>query len=132
MNIIICLDDNNGISFNNRRQSRDKKLISRILKLTSGKPLRMNQYSSKIFCDNNILISNDFLLIADTEDYCFCEDDSFVLYKNKIEKLIVYKWNKIYPSDIKIDLSFFADKKLTHTTDFTGNSHDIITEEIYE
>ena len=31
MTIIVCLDDKNGLSFNNRRQSRDKILIEDII-----------------------------------------------------------------------------------------------------
>jgi hypothetical protein len=31
MTIILCLDDKNGLSFNNRRQSRDKILIEDIM-----------------------------------------------------------------------------------------------------
>ena len=32
MKIIACLDDNNGLLFNNRRQSRDRVVIEDILK----------------------------------------------------------------------------------------------------
>ena len=31
MKIIVCLDDNNGMLFNNRRQSRDKTVVEDII-----------------------------------------------------------------------------------------------------
>ena len=39
MNLIICIDINNGMMFNNRRQSRDKMLIKHILNLIGDKRL---------------------------------------------------------------------------------------------
>ena len=36
MKMIVCLDDRNGVSFNNRRQSRDRVVIQDILTLTRG------------------------------------------------------------------------------------------------
>ena len=132
MNIIICLDNNNGISFNNRRQSRDKNVINRIFQVTSKEKLRMNDYSYKIFLNNDVFVDQDFLKLAGYDDYCFCEDDSFISYNDDINKIIVYRWNRVYPSDKKIDASLFIDRKLTSTVDFIGNSHDKITEEIYE
>ena len=30
MKVIVCVDDNNGMMFNNRRQSRDEKVIEKV------------------------------------------------------------------------------------------------------
>ena len=60
MVLIICLDDDNGMMFNHRRQSQDRELRKHLMTLTSGKKLWMNHYSAKQFegfCCKNILAS---------------------------------------------------------------------------
>ena len=39
MKLIVCLDDNKGMMFNKRRQSRDRVLIENILELRKGEKL---------------------------------------------------------------------------------------------
>ena len=132
MNIIICLDDKNGILFNNRRQSRDAAVCQRILALAKDSALWMNAYSAKLFVGGDIKISDDFLSAVGVGEYCFLENNDFLMYGGEIEKVIVYRWNKVYPADVKVDSAFFSGKKLVQSTDFAGNSHARITEEIYE
>ena len=76
MIIIACVDDNNGMLFHQRRQSRDIALYKHILQLTDGKRLLMNEYSAKQFLKEqyqNIIVQSDFLDIAQEQDYCFIE-----------------------------------------------------------
>lgn len=113
MTIIITLDNANGISFNNRRQSRDAALIQR---LTDMK-VNIEEYSKSLFPD---YYSGD-------SDYYFIENRNPDL--SKAEKIIVYRWNRDYPSDIKVDLSAW---KRVSESNFKGKSHEKITEEIYE
>ena len=73
------------------------------------------------------------------EEQCFPDgyegdSDIYFIEKNILllssaEKLIVYRWNRIYPSDVKAELSGW--QKVSED-DFIGSSHDKITEEIYE
>ena len=49
MKIIVCVDNQNGMMFNHRRQSQDRVLRKRILELTGGEKLWMNAYSQKQF-----------------------------------------------------------------------------------
>ena len=48
----------------------------------------------------------------------------------KLEGLILYRWNRAYPSDVRweLDLSQFA---LTERAEFSGTSHETITRERY-
>ena len=131
MNIILCLDDKNGILFNKRRQSRDKVLCERVLELSAGSRLLMNEYSAKIFPEGNIIVDENFLQNAVTGDYCFVENADFLAYAEKIERVIIYRWNKVYPSDVKIDTDFLNGKEAVSSADFRGNSHDKITEVVY-
>ena len=49
MILMVCVDDNGGMMFHRRRQSRDRRLVERILTLTQGSLLRMNAYSAALF-----------------------------------------------------------------------------------
>ena len=134
MNVIVCIDDNNGMLFGGRRQSRDVALCERVLEISRSSILRMNKYSYELF-ENlaavNIKLNDSFLKRAKKGDFCFVENQSFTEVINDIEKVIVYRWNRIYPSDTKFDTSIISEKKLLCATDFVGNSHEKITEEVY-
>ena len=54
MKVIVCVDDNNGMMFNNRRQSRDRILIEDVVKNVIGGNLLMAPYSEPLFKDSNI------------------------------------------------------------------------------
>ena len=126
MKLIVCLDDNRGMLFNNRRQSRDRVLIENILEYCKGKKLYTNEYSAKLFPENSVEIIEDMNEIRN--GYCFAEN--FTVNENDVEEIIIYKWNRVYPADVyfNIDLNGW---KLSETMDFEGSSHDKITREIY-
>ncbi|MCI5656492.1 MAG: ribonuclease Z [Candidatus Pseudoruminococcus sp.] len=132
MIVILCLDDKNGMMFNNRRQSKDKVVIQDILKLINGKKLFINSYSENLFqnSESNLIIDNNFLNNAAKEDYCFVEDNNLQGFSKKIEKIIVYRWNRMYPSDLKLEIPI-QNWNLADSFEFTGNSHDKITREVY-
>ena len=131
MNLIVVLDDRNGMLFNHRRQSRDRVLNERIAKICGGK-LIVNAYAAALFAGINVdlTIAEDPLSAAKPGEWCFLEDRSPAPVMDKIEKLIVYRWNRVYPSDLKLDLDLSA-MRLESTTDFAGSSHEKITEEVY-
>ena len=51
MHLIVCLDDNNGMAFNHRRQTRDRELTRKMLDTVNGNPIWMSPYSYKMFLD---------------------------------------------------------------------------------
>lgn len=133
MNIIVCIDDEYGMLFNHRRQSRDRLLRERILMLTKGTKLWMNLYSAKQFeeeCADNIIVDEDFIHNAGNGEYCFVETEYITKHIPKIEKIILYRWNRRYPSDFKFALDL-SDWTMESTFEFAGSSHEKITEEIY-
>lgn len=132
MIVILCLDDKKGMMFNNRRQSKDKLVIQDILKLVDGKKLFISSYSESLFqgLESNLIIDDNFLNNATKEDYCFVENNNLKDFSEKIEKIIVYKWNRIYPSDLKLEIPI-QDWNLIDSFEFAGNSHDKITREVY-
>lgn len=132
MIVILCLDDKNGMMFNNRRQGRDKSVIQDILKLINGKQLFVNSYSKSLFqdFDIDIISDNNFLNNVGKGDYCFVEDNNLQEFSDKIEKIIVYRWNRVYPSDLKLEIPI-QNWNLADSFEFSGNSHDKITREVY-
>lgn len=134
MILILCLDDNNGMMFNHRRQSRDKVLLAHILEITQNNPLWMNAYSAQLFHEDEtrININEDFLTQAKEGDYCFVENIDITPYEEKIEKIILYKWNRNYPDDFYFTLPLEEHGwNLIETNEFVGHSHEKITEEVY-
>lgn len=135
MNIIVCLDDKNGMMFNKRRQSQDKILRSDIKKLVENKNLYMNNYSYKLYKDiddGNIKVSEDFLEQCKDNNFCLVEDKSLNNYISKINTLVIYNWNRIYPADFHFDMNLNNDSwELIKEDEFQGSSHEKITKRIY-
>ena len=76
---MVCVDNSLGMLFNNRRQSRDKVLISKIIEMSNISKLWINEFSRPLFdsLESQImLINDDFLEAADKGDYCFVENCS--------------------------------------------------------
>lgn len=136
MKVIVCVDENNGIMFNNRRQSRDRILIRDIVQNIVGGNLLMAPYSEPLFKDSGIdtfFLSEYILDEADPEDYCFIENKALLPYSDKIDELIIYRWNRVYPADMYLDIDPKAlSLTLVSTTEFAGSSHEKITKELYK
>lgn len=135
MNIIVCLDDKNGMMFNKRRQSQDKILRLNIKSLVENKNLFMNSYSYKLYKDidnGNLKICENFLDECDDNDFCLVEDKLLSNHIDKITTLITYNWNRVYPSDLYFDINFKNQNwLLISEEDFEGSSHEKITKKIY-
>lgn len=139
---IVCLDKNNGMMFNNRRQSRDRYVIEDILKNCHNKKLWMNKYSAEMFDEYliesgeegiikyNILVDEEFILKASDEDYCFIEDLEINDYNIIVSEIIIYRWDKKYPADMQFDMKFEG-YICKHSEEIKGFSHDKIIKEIY-
>ena len=126
MKLIVCLDDNNGMMFNKRRQSRDRVLIENVIEMCKGEKLYTNEYSGKLFPENTVEICESVENIGNA--YCFAEN--FTVNEEYVDEIIVYKWNRVYPADtyFNIDLKNWT---LIEALDFEGSSHEKITKEIY-
>ena len=72
MNIIVCVEDNNGMMFNKRRVSQDVAVREDIYKNLGDKKLIMNAYSFKMFdADNSgkAIVTEENLPIDDKENF---------------------------------------------------------------
>lgn len=132
MTIVVCLDDRNGMSFNKRRQSSDRKLRERLLSIVGGKRLWMTAYSSKQFTEAAVAVTEDFSEAAAGE-YVFLENTDPTAFLGRAKRLVVYRWNRVYPSDTVFPLEAFVDDRTPSTVyEFAGYSHEKLTEEVYE
>lgn len=130
MQVIITVENRNGMLFNHRRVSRDQKVSERILAYCKEKKLWMNAYSAKLFENNpQIRVSETFLEQKDA--ICFVEDQDVTPYLPEIDTIILFHWNRDYPADFffTVDLSEW---NLVHQEEFAGKSHEKITMEVYK
>ena len=133
LNIIVCVDDGMGMIFNKRRVSRDEAVIKKIIEIADNKRIWMNQYSYPLFESikaDNIVAEDLFAEKASNDEYCFIENISAADYENKIDKIILFRWNRSYPSDMKFDIDL-SGWKLNSSEEFAGNSHECVTMEVY-
>ena len=132
---ILCLDSRNGLMFGGRRQSRDRLLLEDIEDFCEGKTVLMNEYSNRLFLQYNF--SNQTVLPyclaqAGAGDICFIGDNDVPPFWQKVEKVILYGWNRVYPADLYFDLAVLEGWRLTEKKDFPGSSHEILTRKVYE
>ena len=130
---IVCVDDRYGIAFNHRRQSRDRILCADVLKLCGAGGLWLPPYSRELFSAaalEQLRVDEAFLDRAGAGEYCFAECSPLLPYAPRIEGMVLYRWNRSYPADVRFTLALSA-FRLTERTDFPGFSHPKITEEIY-
>lgn len=136
MTIIVCIDDSNGILFNNRRQSRDRCLIEDVVSSLCGSQIFVDDYSAALFAgySDSIQITDDPLCKAGKGDICFIERQSLCDHVSDIEKVIVYRWNRAYPADKWLDVDLTSSNsmfKKIETCEINGYSHELITKEVY-
>ena len=121
--------------FNKRRPSQDKLLRVSIKELVKGKTLFMNEYSYKLYKDinnENIIVSENYLDECENDNFCLVENKPLNNYIEKIDNIIIYKWNRIYPSDLYFDVDIKNEQwELIETEEFQGSSHEKITKETY-
>lgn len=139
MRVICCVDDEMGMLFHHRRQSRDRAMIYDMLAMCRDQNLWAAPYSEKMlreytderYCGGKILIAEDFLEKAGKEDFCFVEKKLPLQYEKAVGQIILYRWNRKYPADIyfRIDLAGWI---RTEMREFPGYSHEKITKEIYK
>lgn len=134
MTVILCIDERGGMMFGGKRQSRDRILRGRIIEKTKDARLVMNAYTASQFEEevpNGVTAENVFET-AGENDYVFIENIDVSPYDALIDSFIIYKWNRLYPSDFSFRFPLEeSGYKLITSEDFEGSSHECITEEVY-
>ena len=130
---IITVDDRMGIAFNKRRQSRDRMIIEDVAKSSDG-VIYISSYSEQLFEEykDKTTVVTEPLKVCPDGGCCFLEMTNLNPFLNDISTLVVYRWNRLYPSDKKLDIDpQVCGFEIASTDEFAGYSHDIITKEIY-
>lgn len=128
MTIYVCLDDRNGMLFNKRRQSRDAAVLADIRASLPG-ALNIDPFSEKLIREAGV----PYILAGDAlpeNAHFFAEARAVAPLLTQGTTLVVYRWNRHYPADVRFDadLSGFT---LQSSEEFPGTSHETITKEVY-
>ena len=97
--------------------------------------LKINSFSEKLVAASgvNYEIFNNFVTNPDSESFYYIENISVKENLDKINRIIVYWWNRKYPSDTKLDFDpLECGYKSISVYEFVGKSHEKITREIFE
>ena len=131
MKLIVCLDERKGMMFNNRRQSRDRVLIDNMIEMIGDDKLYIAPYSEGLFENKEVKlkVKKNPLKAAD-ENWCFIENLPVAEYKDEIETVVIYHWNRHYPGDFFFDLELDG-YSLESSEELVGSSHEKITKEIW-
>ncbi len=132
MTVIMCLDQRGGMLFNNRRQTLDYEIVDRIIKDGGGK-LYISPFSEKYFEGKVCTVISEPLKNSPRDASVFIEDSDILPYIKDIDKIIIYRWSKVYPSDRNCDaeplkLGFHALGKIKFSTEV----HKDTVKEIYK
>ena len=130
MNVIVCVDNNMGLAFNNRRQSRDGFLNEKIISKISGK-LKVEAYSKSLFPSERISVVDDVLKETGSGEWCFSERRTLRGSEGKIEQLMICRWNRNYTASVHLDIDLNG-WQLLSSEEFAGSSHEKITMEVWK
>lgn len=135
MTVALCIDDRGGMLFNKRRQSRDRVLVEELVRFaeSEGARILISPFSKLLFENfpNAVQIDDRFLENAELGDICFVENLQLASSEDRIERIILYRWNRAYPGDMFFDIKLDRSWRLASAEDFAGSSHEKITKEIY-
>ena len=135
MTVFVCIDDRGGMMFNKRRQSRDSRVIEDIVRTVDDGVLYISDFSEILFeeSDASVISVPDPLCSAGNDAFVFIENLHLGEHLDKIDRLIIYKWNRKYPYDFAIDIDpTTAGYKRRSVREFVGTSHDKITREVWK
>ena len=132
MHLIVCIEERDGMSFCGRRLSSDRLVSSHIIKMISGEKLWLSPYSAGLFPEQEVFTAEDFLEKAEAGEYCFVENTPVPTELPGLESVILYNWNRRYPSTMRFPREILDGKELICVEEFSGHSHDKITMERYQ
>jgi hypothetical protein len=132
--VAVCVDDGQGILLFGKRQSRDRVLVSEFVESNSDKKIYIAPFSKLLFEQYpNVFVADDPFSTAEDGSAIFIENIRIEDNLDSVSTLIIYRWNRKYPSDVKFNVDpLKCGFKLKSSIDFKGSSHEKITKEIYE
>lgn len=131
MILAFCVDDQGGLAFNHRRQSRDRALVANLLAAAGARPVFCLPYSAGLFDPGTVTVV-DAPGAVPADGILFLENTDPAAYIPHAEELLLYRWNRLYPADLTLNGTPVQwGYRLQDATDFAGTSHEKITRERY-
>ena len=133
MTVFIALDNHDGMLLNNRRQSRDSVMLQKMFEMIGDSKLFVHSFSQKLLSKDyrdRIIVRDDFLDAEQADVKCFVENQHLFEHINEIDTIYVFRWNRDYLSDFKLDIDLSV-WNVKVVEEFAGSSHDCITLEQY-
>ena len=131
--VAVAVDDEGGMLFYGKRLSKDGVLTAEFIESAGEAPVCASIFSKILFAKYpNVKLCENLFDEAEDGSFCFVENLHLVPYLNMIDTLVIYRWNRFYNSDFKLDIDpKECGYKLRSATEFGGSSHDKITKEVY-
>ena len=132
LTLIACVDDAMGMTFNGKRQCKDRVMRERLLSRLDGVRLWMSEYSARLYGEaEGVCAHASYARRAKNGEAMLAEDS--VPSLRGVDTVILYKWNERYLADTFFPYDLGREGfVLAETADFVGSSHERITEEIYK
>lgn len=133
MTLFFCLDDNQGMLFNNRRQSRDRAVLRDMAAQLTG-PLMIDPMSEKMMLRHQIpyLPAPEAPEEIDPSAQYFVEEARPEDLLKLADRVVLYRWNRVYPADRYFEAALPEEGfSLAEVREFPGHSHETITREVY-
>lgn len=132
MTIVICLDNNSGMSFDGKRQSKDR-LFRKFLLDKAEK--EKSQISMTPYSYEQFKADERDELIDVKESFSFDESCVFLERKTnipweKVDTLIICCWNRDYPADEYFSIPIGVECRLLSTEEIPEATH-LLTVETY-
>lgn len=134
MILIACVDQKNGMAFSGRRQTKDREVRRRILEEAYPGKIIMSPACAAQFQEdgqNRILCRTNPMGSAPEGSRCMIETEQASLYADRVEQIILYRWNTVYPADVYFDLPLETEWDIISRFVFDGFSHPDIVQETF-
>lgn len=130
MKAVVCIDLNDGIAFNHRRISQDIKQREDLLQWIDSEFLYIDKKATALYGDHPQIIQSENPVMECKDHWCLFENNEINKVQDQIDTLLIYNWNRNYPSDSKLDIDLW-NYKIKEQTELGGKSHEKITRTLY-
>lgn len=135
MKAIICVEDNGGICFHSRRVSQDVHQREDVCARYGKEGLLMKASTAELYKTQESVsctIVPSWAHACSLSGWCVFEDREVSAYEKELEEVVIYRWNRRYPSDEKLRLTLKAPLwRCVKRYEFAGKSHPRISVEHY-
>lgn len=132
--VVICLCDNNGMTFFGKRQSRDRLLIEDLC-ANAKSPIYIESYSLPLFegKEDLVRVVNKIPDDVPAGGLIFSERVSPEPFISDVAGLIIYRWGRKYPADVRFNLDpESVGFSKAYELELVGSSHEKITKGVFE